>query len=84
MILQSHLGLVVKVKFLDHVLGRTDLIVCEAIGEVIEVDEMKVVLRFWKIEDKDESFCSENDEFFTLAISTIQHIDVFMLRPRMI
>lgn len=67
-----NLGDIYRIEFLDHSIGSRGLVLCKVVGWCVEVDNEKVVLRYW--DTVEESFDDENTEHITIAKGTIRDV----------
>lgn len=65
------IGELYRVRFKDHVVDSSGLIVCSAVGWVIEIGEDFVVLSYWTVHDDNPETVKNNLETFTIIKSTI-------------
>jgi len=56
----------VELHILDHAQGMKELVNCFVSGKIVELDEQKVVLCYWTIQDEDDELVENNEEHLVL------------------
>lgn len=68
---KKYVGKMIKVAFLDHAIGTKRPVLCTAMGQVTEITDDSLVIRYWHCVGIDEE---HNNEYMVILHSTIKKI----------